>query len=147
MAEGTPHNGQVCTLVYDGQCRLCVTAKDTLERLGSEPSRSPVRMIPYQSEEAKHLLGDSYRPGRPDVAFLVDSEGQITRGVDAFLPLLPGLTGGHILAFLFRMPLVKPLACLLYPVLARWRYRLFGEVPLEDCAGRPKSAQDCSSPR
>ena len=30
-----------------------------------------VRMVPYQSEEAKQALGESYQPGRPNAAFLV----------------------------------------------------------------------------
>ena len=42
------------TLIYDGQCRLCVTAKKGLERLGPDPD---VQFVPYQSEEAECRLG------------------------------------------------------------------------------------------
>ena len=124
-----------CLLIYDGQCRLCVTAKQGFERLGTNTSRDHVRMITYQSEEAKDILGPRYRPGRPDVAFLVGSDGDIVQGLDAFLLLLPGLKGGPFLTGLFRIPLVKPLGRLLYWLVARYRYRVFGQVPLEDHQG------------
>ena len=82
---------QACLLVYDGQCRLCVTAKKGLERLGTHADATPIRMVPYQSEEAKQALGESYRPGRPNAAFLVRPNGEIARGLDAFLALPPTL--------------------------------------------------------
>ncbi|MER3425517.1 MAG: hypothetical protein C4293_22045, partial [Nitrospiraceae bacterium] len=107
-------------LIYDGQCRLCVTAKEGLERLGRDQD---VRFVPYQSEEAACRLGQEYRPGRPDVAFLVEQNGMIKRGLDAFLPLLPGLRGGRLLRALLRLPLIRPLAYLAYRLVARYRYR------------------------
>ena len=70
------------TLIYDGQCRLCVTAKAGLERLGPGPPHSDIRFVPYQSEEAACQLGAEYKPGRPDVAFLVEPDGTISRGLD-----------------------------------------------------------------
>src|SRR5262245_3859312 len=119
-----------CVLVYDGRCRLCVTAKEGLERLGTQNEAKAVHMIPYQSEKAKEVLGAAYRPGRPDVAFLVQPNGVIRQGLDAFLPLLPGLRGGRFLATILSVPLVKPFGYLIYRLVARYRYRLFGEVPL-----------------
>ena len=118
-------------LVYDGQCRLCVTAKNGLEQLRGESHADELRLIPYQSEEAKQVLGAHYRPGRPPAAFLVHPDRTIATGLDAFLPLLPGLKGGHPLARFLSLPLVKPFAYLAYRLVARYRYRLFGEVPLK----------------
>ena len=112
-------------LIYDGQCRLCVTAKETLERRAEDET---VRWVPYQSEEAARSLGTDYRPGRPDAAFLVDTDGTVTRGLKAFVPLLPGLRGGWFLLALWRIPFLRPLAHLLYRVIARYRYRWFGAV-------------------
>ena len=124
MAQTPPHL-QTC-LIYDGRCRMCVTAKSGLERLSQGHD---VRMIPYQSEEAKRLLGLHYHEGRPEAAFLVTAEGRISSGLDAFLPMLPGLRGGRLLAKLFALPMVKPVGYRLYRWVARHRYRLFGEVP------------------
>lgn len=131
---------QVCLLVYDGRCRLCVTAKQGLERLGTHADATPVRMIPYHSEEAKQALGAGYRPGRPAVAFLVRPNGEIVSGLDAFLALLPGLKGGRALAVFLRLPLIKPFGYLLYRVVARYRYSVFGTVPFaatQESAGKP----------
>jgi predicted DCC family thiol-disulfide oxidoreductase YuxK len=136
MTEFSPDQPiRPCLLIYDGQCRLCVTAKQGFERQGTSAVRDHVRMITYQSEEAKDILGPCYRPGRPDVAYLVGSDGDIVQGLDAFLPLLPGLKGGRLLMGLFRIPLIKPLGRLLYRFVARYRYCLFGEVHLEGHQG------------
>lgn len=116
-------------LIYDGQCRLCVTAKDGIERVGRPHG---VRFVPYQSEEAARCLGSDYKPGRPEVAFLVERDGTISQGLDAFIPLLPGLPGGDLLLALWRVPFLRPLAYLLYRVIARYRYRWFGSVKQEE---------------
>jgi predicted DCC family thiol-disulfide oxidoreductase YuxK len=43
---------------------------------------------------------------------------------------LPGLKGGRALAVLLSLPLVKPFGYLLYWFVARYRYSIFGTVPL-----------------
>jgi predicted DCC family thiol-disulfide oxidoreductase YuxK len=131
MADPSDRASQACLLVYDGECRFCVTAKEGFERLETHDADAiPIRMVPYQSEEAQQALGESYRPGRPNVAFLVRPNGEIARGLDAFLALLPGLKGGRVLSVLLSLPLVKPLGYLLYWFVARYRYSIFGKVPL-----------------
>ncbi|MDE3020160.1 MAG: DUF393 domain-containing protein [Nitrospirota bacterium] len=117
------------TLIYDGNCRLCVTAKAGLERLGGVQT---VRFIPYQSEEAACRLGADYRPGRPDVAFLIERDGRTSRGLDAFLPLLPGISGGRFWLALLQVPLMRPLAYRVYQLIARHRYRIFGQASSTD---------------
>ena len=96
-------------------------------------------MVPYQSQEAMQALGESYRPGRPNAAFLVRPDGEIARGLDAFLALLPGLKGGRILLALLSIPLVKPFGYLLYWFVARYRYTVFGKVPLERTSKSPST--------
>ena len=88
-------------------------------------------MIPYQSDEARQLLGSRYQGGRPDAAFLVAPDGRITSGLDAFLRLLPGLKGGRVLAWVLTLPFVKPLAYWVYRLMAKYRYEVFGEIPLD----------------
>jgi predicted DCC family thiol-disulfide oxidoreductase YuxK len=121
-----------CLLIYDGECRLCVTAKEGLDRVRrvglAENDQPTVRFVPYHSEEAARRLGNAYQPGRPEVAFLIDPQGGIHRGLDAFLPLLPGLPGGRVVAWLTRVSFLRPLATLLYRVVAKNRYRWFGGV-------------------
>ena len=132
MAQLSPTPGPERILIYDGQCRLCVTAKEGLEHLEGSRLDGKVRFVPYQSEEAARCLGSEYRPGRPEVAFLVDADGRVRRGLDAFLPMLPGLRGGRMLLALMQIPVLKPLADLAYRVVARYRYRWFGQVPSKD---------------
>ena len=147
MADPSDRASQACLLVYDGQCRLCVTAKEGLERLGTHADATPIRMVPYQSEEAQQALGESYRPGRPNVAFLVRPNGEIARGLDAFLALLPGLKGGRVLSVLLSLPLVKPLGYLLYWFVARYRYSIFGQVPLAEVSERPSIPNQQTPPK
>lgn len=122
---------QECLLIYDGQCRLCVAAKNRFEHLKPDKAETSLRMIPYQSDEAKQVLGASYRPGRPEVAYLISPGGQIREGLDAFLPLLPGFKGGTALQRLVSLPIVRPLFRAAYRILGRYRYRLFGTVSSE----------------
>ena len=70
-------------------------------------------MVPYQSEEAKRALGESYQLGRPNVAFLVSANGEIASGLDAFGAILPGIKDGRTLSVLLSFPLAKPLGYLL----------------------------------
>jgi predicted DCC family thiol-disulfide oxidoreductase YuxK len=137
MVDPSDRASQACLLIYDGQCRLCVNAKKGLERLEAHADATPIRMVPYQSEEAKLALGESYRPGRPNAAFLVRPNGEIAHGLDAFLALLPGLKGGRALSVLLSFPLVKPFGYLLYWFVARYRYSVFGQVPLEGASEDP----------
>ena len=147
MAGPSDRASETCLLVYDGQCRLCVTAKKGLERLETHADAAPVRMIPYQSEEAKQALGKSYRPGRPNAAFLVHPNGEVARGLDAFLALLPGLKGGLALTALLSFPLVKPISYLLYWFVARYRYAVFGQVPLAGASESPDSPSRETPPK
>jgi len=117
-----------CLLVYDSECRLCVATKLKLEQAGVGQAASNVRFIPYRSAEAKQALGPLHGPGRPDMAFLVHPSGDITQGVDAFLPLAHALPAGRLLLWFTRIPLAKRFLRLLYRLIARHRYRLFGEA-------------------
>ena len=118
----------VCLLVYDGECRLCVSTKQKLEELGIGQTESDVRFLAYQSEAAKRMLGSNYRPGRPNVAFLIRPSGEVFKGLEAFLPLVPNLPGGKLLLWWLRFPSAKRLAEWGYRMVARHRYRWFGEV-------------------
>lgn len=119
---------QPSLLIYDGNCRLCVAAKDGLDRAGLGAPDSGVRMIPYDSQEAISVLGEQYRPGPPAMAYFIHPAGAVSQGLEAFLPLLSGLPGGRVIRSLFRWPPAKWLAGRVYGLIARHRYRLFGAV-------------------
>jgi predicted DCC family thiol-disulfide oxidoreductase YuxK len=119
---------QVRLLVYDGECRLCVSTKQKLEKLGVGQAESDVRFLAYQSEAAKRILGPNYRSGRPDMAFLIQPSGEVLQGLEAFLPLIYTLPGGKLLLWWLRFPSAKRLAEWGYRMVARHRYRWFGEA-------------------
>lgn len=125
MTTSDSHETSTCLLIYDEACRLCVAAKDGLERQGVAKH---VRFVPYQSQEAAQALGHAYEPGRPDVAYLVEEDGKVIPGLDAFVALLPGLPSGRILLRLWRVRLLRPFAYFAYWLVARYRYRWFGAV-------------------
>ncbi len=110
MADQVSRN-QERLLIYDGDCRLCMTAKAGLERWGRDGLDRSMRFVPYQSEEAARSLGAEYQPGRPEAAFLLQPDGKIQRGLEAFLPLLPGLPGGRLFLTLARSPRGRAGSC------------------------------------
>lgn len=122
------------TLIYDADCRLCTNAKESLEKLGAD-----ARFVPYQGDEAKRLLAARHHPGRPAVAYLIERDGTVREGLDAFIPLLPVVPGGRVLSLLWRVPPLRPLARLGYRLVARYRYPWFGERRLtcdtHSCSG------------
>jgi predicted DCC family thiol-disulfide oxidoreductase YuxK len=128
MTQQGRQNGPCCLLIYDGECRLCVAAKERLEQAADGRALSTVQFVPYQSAQAQHVLGARYRPGRPAVAFLVEPSGTVKEGLDAFLPFAPSFFIGRMLLMLLRVPLGRPVAELIYRVIAKFRYRLFGRA-------------------
>ena len=117
---------QPSLLIYDGNCRLCVAAKEGLDRAGI--GEAGVRMIPYESQEAMTVLGERYRPGPPSMAYLISPAGGVSQGIDAFLPLMHGLPGGKFVRWMLQWSITRRLAERVYCWIARHRYRLFGAV-------------------
>jgi len=118
--------GRACLLLYDGECRLCVFTKAKLDQLRVGQAGTDVRFLTYQSDEARMALGRAYRPGRPMTALLIRPSGEVLRGLDAFLPLIPNLPGGKLLLWWLRFRSAKRLAEWGYRMVARHRYQWFG---------------------
>jgi predicted DCC family thiol-disulfide oxidoreductase YuxK len=117
---------QACLLVYDGECRLCVSTKMALERRGVDQARTGVKFVAYQSEMARIALGQRYRLGRPETAFFVQPSGEVLHGLDAFPPVLPHLPGGTLVLWGLRLRIAHQLVEWGYRLLARHRYQWFG---------------------
>jgi len=117
---------QICLLIYDGECRLCVSTKLALERRGVDHTRTGIRFVAYQSEAARIALGQRYRVDRPEAAFFIQPSGKVLQGLDAFSPLLPHLPGGMLVQWGLRIGTVRQLAEWGYRLIARYRYRWFG---------------------
>ncbi len=115
-----------CFLIYDGECRLCMSVKMRLERRGIDQTKTGIRFVAYQSEAAKIALGQRYCLDRPETAFFIQPTGKILEGLDAFSPVLPYLPGGRMALQGLRLGMVRQLAGWGYCLLARHRYRWFG---------------------
>ena len=139
MADPSDRASQACLLVYDGQCRPASPPRRALSDWGL--TRRPPRYgwFRIRAKRPSRLWGRAIRSGRPNAAFLVRPNGEIARGLDAFLALLPGLKGGRVLSVLLRLPLVKPFGYLLYWFVARYRYSIFGKVPLAGASEDPST--------
>ena len=120
-----PSSPTGCHLIYDHECRLCVSIKN---RLAKTADTTDVKFVPYESPEARALLGTAYTPGRPHVAYLIDAEGKRHQGLDAFIPLLPGLQWGRWVLPLWRFSWFRACGYALYRFIARHRYAWFGEA-------------------
>ena len=118
-----PEDGEKPRLIYDAECRFCVISKEAIE---DRDVGIDARFVPYRTEEAAQCLGSAYHPGQPDAAYLVEPDGTIRRGIDAFILLLPKIRGGSFVLVLLRLPLGRPIAAIVYRLIARYRYRWLG---------------------
>ena len=112
-------------LIYDADCRLCVTSKQWLEKW--DPQRQ-IEFVPFQDSRAKDLVPELTVFTRMDAIRFVDPEGRVFTGVAAFRRMLPLLPGGWVLSSLFYLPGFLWMAHILYRHLAAHRYRMFGPV-------------------
>lgn len=115
-------------LIYDAECRLCVSVKSKFERAEIGQAGVNIQFIPHQSEEAMKALGHDYRPGRPETAFLISPSGKVRQGLEAFLPIISNLRGGKLLCWVLRWSFARQLAERGYRTIARHRYRWFGKA-------------------
>ena len=124
--EGRLLPPQACLLIYDGECRLCVSVKMALEQREVNPTRTGIQFVAYQSKAARIALGQRYRSGRPETAFFIQPSGKVLQGLAAFFPILPYIWGGRLVLWGLRFHMVRQLAEWGYRFMARHRYRWFG---------------------
>lgn len=98
-------------LIYDGNCRFCVTSKRLLQQWDTKQS---IRFTPA--------------PTKISEIWFVNSNGVAVSGVVALRALLPFLPMGKMIAFLFLLPGVNRFAVWVYRILAKNRYRWFGSI-------------------
>lgn len=110
------------SVIYDGECRVCIRSVNLLrdhDRYGQ------FEMVAYQSPG----VADRY-PGITPEEFeasvqLIGPEGGRWEGADAVEKIFSLIPRTRVLAWLFRIPLVRPIARRAYRLFARNR-ALFG---------------------
>ena len=122
MGNDVPDETQSGCLIYDSHCRLCVAVKRTLEQRSTH-----IQFVPYDSRKAQECLGKNYQAGRrPPMAYWVDEQGTVIGGLEAFFPVLHGLTSWKISMFFWRFYPCRQAMTGLYQFVAKHRYRWFG---------------------
>lgn len=122
------------TVVYDGQCKLCLATVDKLRRM---PNRADLAFVSLQS-----LISGEVRPwpGISDVPYealyaqlhVTDSQGRRFSGHEGLLLLMRHVPSLAWLGWFGGLLGLRGLVRLLYRFVARYRYRLFGKISCSD---------------
>ncbi|MBI3359476.1 MAG: DUF393 domain-containing protein [Nitrospirae bacterium] len=136
-------------LIYDAQCRLCVFSKKIIAQWDT---KCHIRFLHFQDQEAQRLVADfasasaagsgfarpvagcggiASEASRPqhqmDAMWLVDANGFVSSGVDAFRGMLPSLPMGQVVELIFKLPGFSVFAKRIYRIIAKNRIRWFGK--------------------
>ncbi|WP_276352800.1 thiol-disulfide oxidoreductase DCC family protein [Cohnella caldifontis] len=122
------------TVVYDGECNLCLATVDKLRQM---PVRAELTFVPLQK-----LIGGEVKPwaGIADVPVrslsaqlhVTDEAGRRFSGADGVLKLLGCIPSLAWLAAIGRWPGFRTVSIVAYRLIARYRYRLFGRTSCSD---------------
>jgi predicted DCC family thiol-disulfide oxidoreductase YuxK len=110
------------TVIYDGQCKVCTRSVELLRKwdrdhdLELTPSQTPGVREKFPWITARAYV-DSIQVVR-------NQDGKTWQGAAALEKLLNVLPKGRSISWLFRIPLVRPLADRFYGWFARNRYKL-----------------------
>lgn len=122
------------TVVYDGQCNLCLA---TVDRLKSMPNRAQLTFVSLQS-----LISGEVAPwpGISDVSLtqlfaqmhVTDEQGRRHSGHEGLLLLMRYVPSLAWLGYLGGLPGLRSIVHMIYRIVARYRYRLFGKTDCSD---------------
>jgi predicted DCC family thiol-disulfide oxidoreductase YuxK len=122
------------TVVYDGECKLCMA---TVQKLRHLPVRAELIFVPLQA-----LISGQIKPwpGIDDVApaalaaqmHVTDGDGRRYSGSEAMLKLLRLIPSLAWVGVIGGWPGFRSVSRLLYKLIARYRYRLFGQTSCSD---------------
>lgn len=118
---------KVITVFYDGQCGLCSKEINHYRRI------SPEGIFEWQdiTITAKGLEKEGITLSQ-GLRFLhvKDAEGNMHVGVDGFVVIWRQLPRWRVLAALVSLPLVRPLAAVVYRLFANWRFKRLSHCQL-----------------
>lgn len=119
------HGSRYAVVLFDGACNLCNAAVSFI--IDRDPA-ARFRFASLQSEAGRALLarhGRSASGVTPDTVIL-EQEGRLYERSDAVLRIARGLRGAWKIFYVF-IVVPRPLRDLLYRLVARYRYRWFGQ--------------------
>lgn len=109
------------TVVYDGHCRICTRIAGLLQRWDRD---GVLEVVPSQADGVRARFPWISAQAYADSLQVVEADGTTWQGALAVERVLDALPRGLFLSWLFRIPLVRPLAERFYRWFARNRYRL-----------------------
>lgn len=106
-------------VIYDGACAVCTR---TVNRLREWDRDARFEMVPYQADGVRERFPEITAEEFERSVQLIGPEGRFqgAAAVERILALVPR---GRPLAWLFRIPLVRPIAERVYRLFARNRHR------------------------
>lgn len=115
-------------VVYDGECRFCIWSVRRIQRLDKERQFEYVpRQVPDIEVRFPRLADSDFNTGLR----LILNRDEIYVGADAVYEIYRRMPPFHLVAWLYRVPLLRGLCRAVYAFIARNRYRL-GRVPCDE---------------
>jgi predicted DCC family thiol-disulfide oxidoreductase YuxK len=109
------------TVIFDGDCRVCTRMVEVLRRLDRD---GMLEIIPSQTPGVRERFPWIAPHAYEEAMQLVAPDGTTWQGADAVEMILGVLPRGRFVSWIYRIPLVRPLADRLYKWVARNRHRL-----------------------
>lgn len=118
----SPAGGGTWTVIYDGECRICTRSVNTLRDWDRD---ARFELLAYQATGVQERFDTiSFREFESSVQ-LVGPDGDRWEGAGAVEKILELVPRTRPFAWLFRIPLIRPIARAVYRFVARHR-RFFG---------------------
>jgi Uncharacterized protein conserved in bacteria len=127
-ASGSVSSSSLIAL-YDGQCNLCLATMDKLRKLDSQEPVEWVSIQAYQRGEYRALPALTNVPAEQLMAqmHVIDSSGRLYSGSEGVMRLLRNVRSLRWIGAIGEWPGFRGISRLIYKLVARNRYRLFGK--------------------
>ena len=119
--KAAPPLGRAYTVVFDGDCKVCTRLSHVLRQWDS---RKELEVVSSQQPGVTARFPWIPMHAYADALQLVAANGTTWQGAAAIEQLLTALPRGGWIAWVFKIPFVRPLADRFYRWFARNRYRL-----------------------
>lgn len=110
------------TVVYDGECRVCIRSVNLLR---DRDRHARFELVAYQAEGVQDRFPSITREEFEASVQLIGPDGGRWEGADAVAKILELIPRGRPFSWLFRIPIIRPVARYAYRLFARHR-RFFG---------------------
>lgn len=108
------------TVVYDGECSVCIRSVNALR---DHDRHARFELVAYQSEGVMERFPDIPEAEFREAVQLIGPNGRRWAGADAVEKIFQLVPAARPLAWIFRIPLLRPLARRAYRLFARNRSR------------------------